>query len=161
MERRLVMEGMTLLVILFLCVSVGLPLAVILSPLLQRLRAAERGRRQALEKLLLTIGVLTVPCWMLPALENRVSPHPSHGGWYWEGLLLGAPLWVMWQLLQRLVGDLFAVVGRVGLRPWKGEHGWGKPLKGAVGDLLLLVAIFLWLVFQVVLTAIAPARHLW
>jgi hypothetical protein len=155
------MEGVTLPVIFFLCVSLILPLVLILAPLLMRLWTVKWGRGQALEKLLLTVGVLTLPCWMLPALENRGSPHPSRGGWIWEGLLVGVPLWVMWQLLQRLLRHLFALIGRTGLHSWREAHDWGQPLKPAVADVLLLAAVFLWLVFQAAVTAIAPARRLW
>jgi hypothetical protein len=130
----------------------------ILLPLVWRLVTLRMGRGQALEKLLLTVSVLTLPCWMLPALENRGVPSAGQGGWFLHGLLVGAPLWVTWQLQQRLVRNLFAVVGRIGLRA--GAHGWARPLKEVIGSLLLLVVVSMWLLLSVVLAPIAQAGQL-
>jgi hypothetical protein len=141
--------------VLYLLVYPCLPIAFIVAPRVCKLWRTDQGRGQAVEELLLSLGVLLAPWLFLVGMQiGGLAPHRDDA-WLPIGLCLSLPLWAIWRLLLRLARELTALVARIGRCPWTGESGWGRPLERIGGYLLLLVPAFMWFMLMVAALEIA------
>src|SRR5690349_20674283 len=134
--------------VLFVMAYPGLPIVLILAPLVRKLWTTERGRARAVEELLLSLGVLLAPGLFLTGMQSAGLAPRRGVGWLLTGLFVAVPLWAVASLLLLLLPALITQARRLARSPESGEppptelSGFLLPLVTAVlGLMLTLVAL--------------------
>jgi len=129
--------------VLFVLAYPGLPIALILTPLVRKLWTADQRQGRAMEEFLLSLGVLAAPWLILMGMQaTGLAPHRGEG-WFVAGLFIAVPLWVTGMLLLRLAPGMIRLVRRTLRRPAPGGLDWGTAPEGIPFYLLALVVALL------------------
>jgi hypothetical protein len=153
----MVVESLQVLVILMIFLFPVLPVFLILMPQVRSLKGTRGQRRQALEKLLISVGVLVAPCFLLCALERKEYGQSHGAANILYGVMLGVPLWAMMSNLLRLARTLTALIGRIRGAPPAHPDGWGGLLIDIVVHAFLFGAALVGLVFLIGVLEIGEA----